>query len=257
MTHDITFTNTLIIIILLTTVTLLSAQEPSDDSEPTENNIVCFAAKKQWVCAPADEQDKAKEKAMKLVLDTDQQELADDSVEIQTLQPINIGEQAREVNTDNNMQFDIKDFTPREDAIENDETVDKKETVQNQVAASVPQAQNDAMIEPTKTAQEEQEYNKAPTSFRYWQNNFAEQWTFQVVGTSNRHHIDDFITRNGLRQQSHTVVKTQRDGADWWIVLTGLYASKEQAKSEQHTLPVSLADGAWVRQIKTIEGQAD
>ena len=45
-----------------------SAAQNEIDSEPTaETEIICYAAQNQWVCAPADEKQKAHNKAMKLV----------------------------------------------------------------------------------------------------------------------------------------------------------------------------------------------
>ncbi len=271
MTTKTSPTNYLLSLALLFAMSSIWARNSDGETPDVENNIICFAAKKQWVCAPADEQHKAQEKAKKLALEPDQPEPINDGVEIQTLQPVNIGLQARESNPNQPAPYNIQDFVPREDAqleqnkakqpaeVQADTTVEVSSepvevepiTVETKpvIATSEP-----ATVEPST---EQAAFQTAPNDFNYWQTNFAERWTFQVVGTSNRHHLDGFIAQNGLQNHNYTIARTQRDGADWWIVLVGLYNSRDEAKSQQYDLPTSIAKGAWVRQVNTIAGQAD
>jgi septal ring-binding cell division protein DamX len=254
-----TLTISTVVSILLLQVIAVSAQS-ADEQATSESNIVCLAAKKKWVCAPADELPKAEEKARLLALEPEEP----DTVEIQTLQPVNVGQQVRNEQT----SYTIQDFVARDDVLNEADETTQSNTNTNEVdedaSSSVDEAPatiatNNKVVsieQVSEPVNDTREYQTAPTNFNYWQKNFSQQWTFQVVGTSNRHHIDGFIQQHGLEDANYTIVKTQRDGADWWIVLTGLYSSRDQAKSQQHTLPSALANGAWVRQISSIEGQS-
>lgn len=250
---------TSVTVLLLSIAGMVAAQQEGTDP-PAENNIICFAAKKQWVCAPADEQEKAREKASRLALEPEKPDLIDTSVEIQPLQSTRIDQTAMETR----LEHAVRDFVAR------DELAGTSQAENNTTATDAMAEQQEP--EPTNTTTESvgvesqtatnqpadiPGFQTAPTDFAYWKANFAEQWTFQVVGTSNRHQLTGFIEQNDLHNHNYTIVKTQRAGADWWVVLTGLYQSRTQAKSQQHSLPEALADTAWVRQIKTIEGTSE
>ncbi|WP_223787458.1 SPOR domain-containing protein [Marinicella meishanensis] len=276
-----------------------NGEDADEEQPPPETEIVCFAAKKQWVCAPADDKDKAHQKAMKLAEQPDQVESFNDGqVEIQTMPSgQNFAQQVQEVDP-NSLQAQIQDFIPRETAVnEQPAAANEAARASDQTAEpSNPLAQADApagepvMADPESTVTMAQADSEPPVNrddlmdqpaepvtrpsnpsrqntsndgsavandFRAWQRNHPEQWAFQVVGTSNRHHIDDFVRTSGIQAMPHAVVRTEVNGADWWVVLVGLFDSREQALSQRHTLPDALAGNAWVRQIQTIVGQAD
>jgi septal ring-binding cell division protein DamX len=267
-------------IILFLSVFQLAAK--SDIAEtidpPVENNIICFAALNKWVCAPADQQEKAQEKAMQLALKqshSNNTEISlNDKVEIKTLEPNNIGQQVQEQPIYDSNQNYATDFTPiqdesteqglQNDSVENsavepeptevvtEDVTSQQNTNQQQTAES-----SSAQVISQYDSAETRAFQLASTNFNEWQSQYPEQWTFQVVGTSNRHHLDQFVKNNSLSQTNHSIVKTQANGADWWVVLTGLYSSREEALSQRHVLPDNLSQGAWVRQIKTIDGYAD
>ena len=270
MTLKATLTNYLFILIGLLVIQAVWAQDKDKKNPSKENNIICFAAKKQWVCAPADEQHKAQEKAQKLALEPDQPELIDDGVEIQTLQPVNIGLQARQSNPNATMPYNIQDFTAREEVSSEKQPIPElSEGVVESIASTEPQSTENmsvpvvehtevnAISDTGQPTTDVQSFHTAPNDFSYWQTHFATQWTFQVVGTSNRHKLEDFVSNNHLQQHNHVFVRTQREGADWWIVLVGFYSSRDEAISQQYTLPATLANGAWVRQVRTIDGYPD
>ena len=94
-------------------------------------------------------------------------------------------------------------------------------------------------------------------SFAKWQRTHATAWSWQVIGTTNRHKLGDFLQVNDLSNLPHSIVKTESAGADWWIVLAGLYPSREDAIKPRSDLPQALAGSAWLRQIQSIDGQAD
>lgn len=243
----------------------LAQQDVDDENTPLpENEIVCFAAKKKWVCAPKDESEKAHEKAMQIVANDEPEEiqsLSDSNVQIQTMR---FNDEIKPINnqTVNNpptqqavIQEQIKDFTPREDVVD-----EQPDAVESDVSKASPEPTSNTLSEaevkqvsPTSSTRD----RTVDNSFNQWQNEFPDSWSFQVIGTSNRHHINDFINTNGLANYPHAVVKTQANGADWWVVLAGLFESRDAAISKRQELPSQLATNAWVRQIKTIVGVAD
>lgn len=279
-----------------------NGEDAEDDQPPPETEIVCFAAKKQWVCAPADDKEKAHQKAMRLAEQPDQAEsFRDGQVAIQTMPDNNnFAQQVQEVDP-NSLQGQIRDFVAREEAdskantktdtanpdnqpapsesINNDTAVvtasaaaaEPEPAVTEPVVTEVTMAQTDTrptvtrddMVadQPSKTGRPQNRSSQhaatVANDFDVWQRNHPRQWAFQVVGTSNRHHIDDFVRTSGIESMPHAVVKTQVNGADWWVVLVGLFDSREQALDQRHTLPATLASNAWVRQIQSIVGQAD
>ncbi|TDR20405.1 SPOR domain-containing protein [Marinicella litoralis] len=251
---------------LLTTTLLLmfvagsdAQSDPSDTPEnANETNIICYAAKSKWVCAPADEKERAQEKAMKLALgESEQNRFTNENsqaVEIQTIESNNIGQQVETY--EDPLQSSIKDFIPREDAIAPSKSAELNEpAAQSAVPDSSEQPTN---AQDTSTVTTTIVPSVTPSAdFSQWQSQFADYWTFQVIGTSNRHHLAEFIAQHGLAQTDHSIVKTQVNGADWWVVLSGIYLSRDQALSQRDTLPTALSTNAWVRQIKSIVGQAD
>ncbi len=257
--------------------------EDVDDPKPSaETEIICYAAKSKWVCAPADEKEKAHEKAMKLAQQPDEKHpgFNQSDVEIQTMDVSNnFNEQVQEtpsgaVIDPNSLEAAIKDFVPRDDVNQADANQESEPVAQTteavvqtpvEAAELVKPVENEPTTEsatPTaSTVSSQQPISTAVRSvandFGDWQRNHADQWAFQVVGTSNRHHLDQFIIDQGIDQGPFAVVRTQVNGADWWVVLAGLYDSREQALSQRSVLPAQLAAKAWVRQIKSITGQAD
>ncbi len=250
-------------ILSMVVVGAIAQSDPTDTPESVkETNIICYAAQKKWVCAPADEKEKAQQKAMKLALSekdsSPYDNVSSQPVEIQTIEPNNIGQQVQEQAVEDPIQAAIKDFIPREDAVQpSSEQTDEATSTQ-----SAKPAQNiaSASASPTKNSAEisQIETKTSPdNNFNQWQASYPEKWTFQVIGTSNRHHLNDFIAQHDLAQNPFSIVRTQANGADWWVVLSGLFDSREQALAQRNQLPTQLSGNAWVRQIKTIVGQAD
>ncbi len=289
----LTLSNQLLIILFgMCGAVMATAQDQEDPPAATE--IICFAAQQKWVCAPADQKQQAHDKALRLAReqpvganDQDSEYGSRDSAEVQTM-PVSpdfesvVDEQPVNSNQPMTLADAVKDFMPREDAGTDTEVVTTESTdetgepvneiardTSNDASAVVNTTADDEMttVTESQSAQQAQPssnttpevpvFQTAPNDFDHWQLSYAEQWTFQVVGTSNRHQLDTFVTQHGLQDRNYTIAKTQANGADWWIVLTGLYGSREEALSQRNQLPAALADDAWVRQIKTIAGQAD
>jgi hypothetical protein len=271
-------TTIIVLLYLMSFTGVLSAQNLADSKPTAETEIICYAAKKQWVCAPADQKQQAHDKAMILAAQNkptnDNQSSTNNSeIEIKTLDVNNDFSQLVEETPVRNpsriaaIEEQIKDFTPREDAQDpqqvNAENISNQATTSADVAADVTSdvQGNDSDSGVTEQASIEAVEIPQPANqssdFKNWQANYAEKWSFQVIGTSNRHQLDQFLSGHDLIQRDHSIVKTQANSADWWVVLVGLFDSRDEALSQRYTLPDALAQGAWVRQIKTIDGEAD
>ena len=257
----------------------VSLAQTEINSNPTaENKIICYAAQKKWVCAPADQKQKAHDKAMKLVeqkqstgIDTDN--IDSSQVEIKTMDVNNdFSQQVQELPANNQspqalIDPQIKDFIPRDDVNDVKQSEAEESTGQTTSTEAVGvtvEAGSSEPVPPVQTATVADDSGKQlvnnlsqSNQFSYWQDNYSEKWSFQVIGTSNRHQLDQFLSSHDLLQSNYTIVKTQSNSADWWVVMVGLYDSRDQALSQRNQLPSELANQAWVRQVKTISGEAD
>jgi len=250
----------------------VSLAQPEVNSEPaSDTEIICFAAQSKWVCAPADQRQQAHDKAMKLIKENESASLDSDlvdnaQVEIKTMDVNNdFSQQVKELSADQLSPQDLvrqqtSDFESRDVMSDPQEpNTDLPETVVDSIeeeSAEVLAAQNSNQPDEHVTKPVQQHPDDS-NDFTYWQSNYPDGWSFQVIGTSNRHHLNEFIDSHGLQQSKHTIIKTKVNSADWWIVLVGLYASRDEALSQRDQLPSKLATEAWVRQIKSIIGQAD
>lgn len=235
--------------------------ELDPDLKPvSETEIVCFAALKKWVCAPKDEQQKAHEKAMRLAEDKANNDLnLSNQVEIKTIKTNpDFSQQVQELPVEGLTQQDVvnqqlNDFIPRP-AEPSTTDSDKKNADEFTDINSIEVVTTIEKETSSQSTASPASIN-ATNNFKNWKDNHSSHWSFQVVGTSNQHHLNQFIADNGLQGLTHATVKTQLNGADWWIILVGLYDSRDQALNQRDQLPNQLADQAWVRQINTIEGE--
>lgn len=254
----------------------VSAAQSGYESEPdAETEIICYAAQKQWVCAPADQKQQAHAKAVKLAEQKQAADTATASSQVETTTMAKNTDFDQQVNDEPQntrtqqgvIDEQIKDFVPRDDVqpVSSDtsagstpqQSLVDSTTANTELSSNQVDTPSQTQAETATASQPEVNHTLPSNDFKYWQNNHPEKWSFQVIGTSNRHQLDSFIATHGLQKNDHTIVKTQANSADWWVVLVGLYDSREQALSQRHLLPAQLADQAWVRQVKTIEGEAD
>ncbi len=223
-----------------------------DETPNSDTEIICYAAQKQWVCAPADEKHKAHAKAMRL-----QQEApvdgnqTDSQVAISTLDSNN--EFIQQVQEQTPVQDSINEFTARR---ESPQATEKQGTLTVDVElmpATGEQAADQIDGAVAKPVTEIQQVSHDDSEFSDWLSKHPDQWTFQVVGSSNQHQLAGFIEQHQLQLGQYAIAKTQVNGADWWVVLVGRYDSRDQAINQRNQLPDALASQAWVRQIKTIK----
>ena len=254
----------IILVFFLLDSNVVFSQVEEDSTPTSETEIVCYAAQNKWVCAPADQKQRAHDKAMELVNNTQSNDISSEFIESPKVE-------IKTMDLGNDFSQQVKNLPPEPPSLT---VVGEEGTHEELTQGEVSQSQeskldlNSSQSNISKTSVQNTHQlnehiidvpnnNGQANDFTYWQNNFSEKWSFQVVGTSNRHHLDGFINRYGLLQTNHTIVKTQANSADWWVVLVGLHDSREQALTQRQQLPLELASQAWVRQIKTIIGQAD
>ncbi|WP_154222513.1 SPOR domain-containing protein [Marinicella rhabdoformis] len=205
------------------------------DSPPSETEIICFAAKEKWVCAPASDQQQAKDKAMRLIEEKSQT----DDVVIKT---IPVEEEWNDVVIEESTTANASDAI-ESSGVEVENTVAKESTVINQNPS------------PQQTQKSEQQPEHQSNVFSDWKANHNQQWTLQAVGTTNLSNIERFITDNQLGNQTMSIATTEVKGAPWHIVLVGLFDNREQAlafKMAAVDEGASWASSAWPRPINGI-----
>ena len=77
-------------------------------------------------------------------------------------------------------------------------------------------------------------------------------FTVQLTGSQQRDAARRFIRSNGLTGRA-VLVRTRRDGADWFIVVHGAHATREAARGAIAGLPARLRrDSPWLRPIAEV-----
>lgn len=81
------------------------------------------------------------------------------------------------------------------------------------------------------------------------------EFTIQLLGVSNEKAARDFVAAQANKTDL-LVFKSKRQGKDWFVVITGRYASSAQARQAIAKLPTVQRDaGPWPRDIKTIQNE--
>lgn len=81
------------------------------------------------------------------------------------------------------------------------------------------------------------------------------EYTIQLVGVSNQKAALDFIASQPNKSEL-LLFKSKRAGKDWFVVITGRFASSAQARQAIKALPAAQRDaGPWPRDVKTIQAE--
>ena len=113
----------------------------------------------------------------------------------------------------------------------------KPEPTPKPIARSVPQ-------QTSGSAQEQQILGWKPN-----------EYTIQLLGVSNQNAARDFIAAQSNKRDL-LMFKSKRQGKDWYVVLTGRFASSAEARQAIAKLPASQRDaGPWPRDVKTIQAE--
>lgn len=81
------------------------------------------------------------------------------------------------------------------------------------------------------------------------------EFTIQLLGVSSEKAARDFVAAQANKKDL-LIFKSKRQGRDWFVVITGRYASSAQARQAIARLPdVQREAGPWPRDIKTIHSE--
>lgn len=80
----------------------------------------------------------------------------------------------------------------------------------------------------------------------------ADHYTIQVAGAYDRSSLERYA-RDTLRGRSVHIVRTRRQGREWFVAVTGSYATRQAAHTALAALPHKVrAAGAWVRTVGSL-----
>jgi DamX protein len=81
------------------------------------------------------------------------------------------------------------------------------------------------------------------------------EYTIQLLGVSTEKAARDFVAAQPNKKEL-LVFKSKRQGKDWFVVVTGRFASSAQARQAIAKLPPIQRDaGPWPRDVKTIQSE--
>ncbi|MCF6319651.1 MAG: hypothetical protein L3J83_10315 [Proteobacteria bacterium] len=205
-------------IVFISTIAFSKTKSNERSKEkPNETNIVCFAAKNQWVCAPEDQQEIANEKAKKLLIKKDSELVTSDVV----IKSINIP------------KFDTPISIEPEPLI-------SSTTADNKTTSKVPSNPNK---EKTDLEAAQLKHNINP---------YAELWSHQLIGVSTPRSATNFVKKHNLNKDDILIIQSVRNGMDWWIILFGLYQDKKTGLNNEINLPPNI-NKPWLRPLKNLQ----
>ncbi|MBL4660906.1 MAG: hypothetical protein JKY19_11175 [Alcanivoracaceae bacterium] len=195
--------------LLFIVVFAVMAKEPDKDT-----NIICYAAKNKWICAPEDQQEIANKQAIKFIKENSS-ELKTSEVVIKTISMPTFN--TATINND-------KPLGQTKSGLSVAPT--KPDTVQNSTVELKEVAVND--------------------------NPYAKLWSHQLIGLSTPQSAINFVKQNDLIKDEVLIVKSVRANMDWWIVLYGLYKDKKTGLENEINLPANI-DKPWLRPLRNLQ----
>ncbi|HID48538.1 MAG TPA: hypothetical protein EYP40_02815 [Chromatiales bacterium] len=79
------------------------------------------------------------------------------------------------------------------------------------------------------------------------------RYTLQLASSKKRKRIENYYRQNQLEGQAG-YYRNRRKGEDWYALVYGSYATREEARSAAENLPASLRQWKpWIRRIKDIQ----
>ncbi len=188
-----------------------------------DTNIVCFAAKNQWVCAPANQQEIANEKAKKLLIKKSSELVTSDVV----IKSINIPKFDTTDTPDTTISTDQKPIISA--TIADNSTTSKVQLNPNKVKADPEIVQLKHNINP-----------------------YAELWSHQLIGVSTPQSAINYVRKHNLNKDDILIIQSVRKGMDWWIILFGLYQDKKTGLNNEINLPEKI-NKPWLRPLKNLQ----
>ena len=179
-----------------------------------ETNIICFAAKNQWVCAPEDQQEIANEKANKLLIKNNS-ELETSEVVIKSINIPKFNTSSNQNPIKTSSIFQNPDINKNQEDIENNTNLNSTNTHDNT-------------------------------------NPYAEMWSHQLIGVSTPQNAINYVRKHALSKEDILIIQSKRNGMDWWIILFGLYKDKQTGLDNKTNLPKEIST-PWLRPLKDLQ----
>ncbi|HFC30401.1 MAG TPA: hypothetical protein ENJ44_05095 [Oceanospirillales bacterium] len=122
--------------------------------------------------------------------------------------------------------------------------------------AIVDHKQTEQTFADARTVDVEQESNKPKAAVKLAQaensNPYALLWSHQLIGLSTPQSAINYVQNKNLNKNDVLIIKSIRNGMDWWIVLYGLYKDKQTGLDNVINLPVNI-DKPWLRPLKNLQ----
>ncbi|EEF1801201.1 cell division protein DamX [Salmonella enterica] len=81
----------------------------------------------------------------------------------------------------------------------------------------------------------------------------SSHYTLQLSSSSNYDNLNRWAKKENLK--NYVVYETTRNGQPWYVLVTGVYASKEDAKRAVSTLPADVqAKNPWAKPLHQVQG---
>ncbi|HAK50162.1 MAG TPA: cell division protein DamX, partial [Salmonella bongori] len=80
----------------------------------------------------------------------------------------------------------------------------------------------------------------------------SSHYTLQLSSSSNYNNLNGWAKKENLK--NYVVYETTRNGQPWYVLVTGVYASKEDAKRAVSTLPADVqAKNPWAKPLHQVQ----
>ncbi|ENM9923618.1 cell division protein DamX, partial [Salmonella enterica subsp. enterica serovar Typhimurium] len=80
----------------------------------------------------------------------------------------------------------------------------------------------------------------------------SSHYTLQLSSSSNYDNLNGWAKKENLK--NYVVYETTRNGQPWYVLVTGMYASKEDAKRAVSTLPADVqAKNPWAKPLHQVQ----
>lgn len=80
----------------------------------------------------------------------------------------------------------------------------------------------------------------------------ATHYTLQLNSSSNRNNLDTWAKKSHVT--NYTIYQTSRNNQPWYVLVSGLYPSKEAAKQAKIALPASVqAQKPWIKPLRLVQ----
>lgn len=82
-------------------------------------------------------------------------------------------------------------------------------------------------------------------------------YTLQVVATSKKSSLEAYISRQSNKGSLY-MYRGKREGKSWYVVVQGVYSSRDSALIGRHSLPKEQAKaGPWPRILSSIQEEIE